>query len=72
MHRNTNIRDTLSHLVAAVAKGFAGQVGGQTVEDQISTGGTGGNVAVIGVEGHTGHLFFMVLRDNLPTKQQID
>lgn len=55
----------LSHLVAAVAKGFAGQVGGQTVEDQISTGGAGGDVAVIGVEGHTRHVFFMVLRDNL-------
>lgn len=29
---------TASDLVAAVAKGLAGQVGGQTVEDQISTG----------------------------------
>lgn len=48
-----------------MAEGFAGQVGGQTVEDQISTGGAGGDVAVIGVEGHTRHLFFMVLRDNL-------
>ena len=44
-----------------MAEGFAGQVGGQAVEDQISTGGAGGDVAVVGVEGHTGHLFFMIL-----------
>lgn len=51
------------HLVAAVAEGFAGHVGGQTVQDQVSAGGTGSNGAVIGVEGHAGHLFFMILRD---------
>ena len=51
----------LSDLVAAVAEGFAGQVGGQTVEDQISAGGAGGDVAVIGIKGNAGHLFFVVL-----------
>lgn len=55
--------DRCSDLVAAVAKGFAGHVGGQTVEDQISTGGTRGDGAVIGIEGHTSDLFFMVLGD---------
>ncbi len=65
LHTNTgNTGDgRRSDLVAAVAEGFAGQVGGQTVEDQISAGGAGGDVTVIGIEGHTGHLFFMVLRD---------
>lgn len=59
----TNTVDRRSDLVAAVTEGFAGHVGGQTVEDQISTGGTGGDGAVIGIKGHTGHLFFMLLRD---------
>lgn len=56
-----NTDDRRSDLVAAVTEGFAGHIGGQTVEEQISTGGTGGNGAVIGIKGHTGHLFFMVL-----------
>lgn len=51
-----------SHLVAAVSEGLAGQVGGQTVKDQISTGGAGGHVAVVSIEGHAGHLLFVVLR----------
>lgn len=49
--------------MAAVSEGFTGQVGGQTVDDQISTGGTGGDVAVIGIEGNASHLFFVILRN---------
>lgn len=48
-----------------MAKGFAGHVGGQTVEDQITTGGTRGDGAIIGIEGHTSDLFFMVLGETI-------
>lgn len=51
------------HLVGAVTEGFAGHVGGQTVEDQISAGRAGGDGAVVGIKGHTGHIFFVVLSD---------
>lgn len=46
-----------------MAEGFTGHGGGETVQDQISTGGARGDAAVIGVEGHAGHLFFMILAD---------
>lgn len=41
----------------------AGQVGGQTVEDQVAAGGAGGNVAVVSIKGHASHLLLMVLRE---------
>lgn len=52
-----------SYLVCAVTEGFAGHIGGQTVEDQISAGRAGGDGAVIGIKRHTGHFFFVVLTD---------
>lgn len=52
-----------SDLVAAVAEGFAGHVGGQTVEHQVSAGGARGDGAVVSVERHAGHFLFVVLRD---------
>lgn len=53
----------MSDLVAAMTEGFTGHIGGETVQDQISTGGARGDAAVVGIEGHTGHLFFMILTD---------
>lgn len=44
-----------------MTKGPAGNISGQTVEDQVPAGGAGGDGAVVGVERHTGHIFFMVL-----------
>lgn len=41
----------------------AGQVGGQTVEDQVAAGGAGGNVAVVGIKRYASHLLLMVLRE---------
>lgn len=55
--------ETWSNLVASMTKGFAGHISSQTVEDQVPAGGARGNGAVIGVEWHTGHLFFMVLKE---------
>lgn len=48
-------------LVDSMTKGLAGNISSQAVEDQVPAGGAGGDGAVIGVERHTGHLFFMVL-----------
>lgn len=58
----TRICIRATDLAGTEAKGFAGQVGGQTVENHVSTGGTGDDAAVIGIEGHAGHIIFMVLR----------
>lgn len=45
-----------------MAEGSAGQVGGQAVQDQVTAGGSRDDAAVVSVEGHTGDLFFVVLR----------
>lgn len=50
-----------SDLVDSMTKGLAGNISSQAVEDQVPAGGARGDGAVIGVERHTGHLFFMVL-----------
>lgn len=52
-----------SNLVASMTKGFAGHISSQTVEDQVPAGGARGDGAVIGIEWHTGHLFFMILSE---------
>lgn len=57
-HRSTQQQP---NLVDSMAKGPAGNISGQTVEDQVPAGWAGGDGAVIGVERHTGHIFFMVL-----------
>lgn len=46
-----------------MAKGLAGHISSQAVEDQVPAGGARGDGAVIGVERHTGHVFFMVLEE---------
>ena len=51
------------HLISSVAEGLAGQVGGEAVEDEVTAGGARRHGSVIGVEGDTGHLLFMVLRE---------
>lgn len=48
-----------------MTESFAGHIGGQTVEDQISAGRAGGNGAVVGIKRHTGHIFFVVLTDRV-------
>lgn len=52
-----------------MTEGLAGNIGSQAVEDQVPAGGAGGDGAVIGVERHTGHLFFVVLQDSKPYLQ---
>lgn len=59
-HRSTQQQP---NLVDSMTKGLAGNISGQTVEDQVPAGGAGGDGAVVGVERHTGHIFFMVLED---------
>lgn len=50
-----------THLVGAVSKGITGQVGGDAVQDDVTTGGARCDVAVTAIKGHTRHLFIVVL-----------
>lgn len=50
-----------THLIGPMAKGFAGQIGGNAVEDDVSTGGTRCYVTIATIEGYTCHFLLMVL-----------
>lgn len=51
----------MRHLLASVSEGFAGRVGGETVEDEMAIGGSGRQQAVVGVEGHACDLVAVIL-----------
>lgn len=50
-----------THLIGPMAKGFAGQIGGNAVENDVPTGGTRRYVIIATIEGYTRHFLLMVL-----------
>lgn len=50
-----------THLFGSMAKGFAGQIGGNAVEDDVATCGTRHYVTIATIEGYTRYFLFMVL-----------
>lgn len=50
-----------THLIGPMAKGFAGQIGGNAVKNDVSTSRTRHYVTITSIERHTGNFLLMVL-----------